>query len=246
MAQLRFRIDELVREVDALREMAKHFLEDLWVLDQFKSDLRSILDAGHDRERELRLAPLRTQVSHGQYEPADRRGSKEIFALISGNWSVRALGDRSSKPRARALRSLEFCGMASTRIELYECGIGERIAMWRGELGDANSPGCCFHFQILGDLEHPPFPKAVSIPRLPSMFITPLGIIEFALSELFQEEWQRAMLEDTTAVQTWRALQSDRLKRLLQWQLRLLGETISTPWIALKRAKPESQLFLEG
>jgi hypothetical protein len=159
---------------------------------------------------------------------------------------VRPLGETSSKPKGRAARLLEFSGKASTRVELYEHGVHERIAMWRGELGDKDSPGCYFHFQILGDMEHPPFPKAVSIPRLPSVFITPLGIIEFTLSELFQDEWQRAVLEDTSAVQTWRALQSERLRRLLRWQLGVLDETISTPWMALKLAKPDSALFLDS
>ena len=246
MPQLQFPILELVSEVRALQEIANRFIDEssLWVLNHFESDIRSILNSGRDNEVELQLAPLRTRVSRGEYEPVGRKGSKEIYATICGNWLVRALGDRSSKPKGRELRHLEFCGIASTRIELYEFGSNERIAMWRGELGDASSPGCYFHFQILGDLETPPFPKSVSIPRFPSVFITPLGIIEHILGELFQEEWQRCVLEDTDAVKAWRTLQLKRLRCLFEWQLQVLRGTITTPWVALKRAKPERNLFL--
>ena len=54
-------------------------------------------------------------------------------------------------------------------------------------------PGCFFHASILGEskIEGDLFPKSLSVPRFPSIFFTPVGVMEFVLGELFQQEWVR-------------------------------------------------------
>jgi hypothetical protein len=113
------------------------------------------------------------------------------------------------------------------------------------ELGDSTSPGCYFHVQVLGDREVCPFPKAVSVPRFPSVFVTPMAVVEYVLGELFQDRWAQAVAEENGNVLYWRRLQKDRFIRLFNWQKSSLEGAISTPWMTLKAAKPPGELFLE-
>jgi len=158
---------------------------------------------------------------------------------------VRPIGANAKKPKERQKRLLEFYGIASTRIRLFDAKDTKRpIAMWRMELGDAQSPGCHFHVQVLGEHDESPFPKSVSIPRLPSIFVTPMAAVEYVLGELFQERWAKAAMESTGNVQRWTGFQKQRLLRLLDWQRRTVERTLTSPWIALKLEKPEATMFL--
>lgn len=249
MSQLRFKFTELVREVMVLKFIARDYLESttLWALDQYKSQLEHIWErAPEGATTPLTLPPLLTIVSPGHYEPSGRFGSMHVYATISGTWDVKPVGQRSQRQKVTQKRSLEFCGIASTRIEMHEKEHGENsIAMWKMELGYSTSPGCYFHVQILGDREDSPFPKAVSIPRLPSVFVTPMAVVEYVLGELFQDRWAQAVAEENTNVLYWRSVQKERLIRLFNWQKNSLENAISTPWMTLKAAKPPGDLFLE-
>ena len=241
MAGLRFLFAELLRETKALKTMGTGFLDSqsVWALDQFLSNLQSIGGESKNRVCTLELQSLRT-IPSTKYEPCSRQGGKKIHAVISGIWELRPLGNpRNSK------REIEFCGNASTRIELYESDEpATRLAMWRLELGAEDSPGCYVHAQILGDSDQHPFPKSVPIPRLPSIFVTPMSAVEFALGELFQDRWARAAANNSSDAQYWRARQKCRLKRLFSWYQSELGNPVSSPWMTLKKAKPDGKLFL--
>ena len=89
-----------------------------------------------------------------------------------------------------------------------------------------------------------PFPKSVSIPRLPTIFVTPMGAIEFTLGELFQDRWAKAAMEDTGNGRRWASFQKHRLLSLLDWQRKEVKDALTSPWMALKRAKPAGGLFL--
>ena len=193
MAGLRFRITELVLEARALKTMGRKFLDSgsVWVLDRFSSDLESVRGAAEHHPCRLELGSLLTTPSTS-YEPCNRHGGQRVHAAISGIWDVRPRGNRGNRKR-----EIEFCGKASTKIELYasEPQPATLLSMWRMELGAYDSPGCYVHAQILGDADEPPFPRSVPIPRFPSIFVTPMTAVEFTLGELFQDEWRRRRLE---------------------------------------------------
>lgn len=247
MSPLRFRFDELLREASILRAIAHNYLDasTLWVLDNLREQIEHIWEALPEGTKTLTLRPLLTKISPGHYEPIGRTGPMHIYAKISGIWEVRPIGQRSKKDKGRQNRLLEFCGIASTRIELYAQGVETiPISMWRMELGDSLSPGCYFHVQVLGE-EGAPFPKEVSVPRLPSLFITPMAVVEYVIGELFQDRWAQAVAEENANVLSWRSLQTARFVRLFNWQINCLKGAINTPWMTLKAAKPPGELFLE-
>lgn len=247
MAKLRFRFAELISETKALKSIAKRFLDpnSTYALDGLGSDLESLWSATQDRERILQLSPLNT-IATKNYETCNRYGGPMVYAVITGRWEVRPHGGNPKKLKAKQKRELEFCGKASTKIELYDTrNAAQPIAMWRMEHGSEDAPGCYFHVQILGDRDEPPFPRTVPIPRFPSIFVTPMGVIEYVLGELFQHEWRKAASGNTGDLAYWHKLQRDRLVSLLKWHQEQLDNLISSPWMTLKAAKPDEDMFLK-
>ena len=244
MAGLRFKIVELERETKALKSMGTGFLDSRtsWALDEFWSNLKSIGGRRGESVRTLKLQCLRTTPST-KYQSGSRQGSRKVHAVISGIWELRPLGNGPAPGR-----KVEFCGKASTKIKLYASDEPEtpRLAMWRLELGAEDSPGCYVHAQILGDSDQPPFPRSVPIPRLPSIFVTPMSAVEFALGELFQDKWAKAAAGNAGDAQQWRALQRQWLQSLFSWYQSELKNSLSSSssWMALKAAKPDEGLFL--
>ena len=243
MAGFRFLFAELQQEIKALKKMAESFFEPhtSLALEDFLADLRSIGSQQGGTDHKLNLRPLQTIPSEGEYEACDRKGGRNIYAVISGTWELRPLG-RRSVPK----REIEFCGNASTKIELYAVDMPEtRLAMWRLELGAKDSPGCYVHAQILGDSYNPPFPKSVPIPRLPSIFVTPMSAVEFVLGELFQNRWKQRTSRKTGDTHNWHRLQEQWLQSLFSWYQNELRNSVSSssPWMTLKTAKPDGTLF---
>ena len=241
MPALRFHISELVRETRTLQRIAREFLDPVttWALDQFNSRLEAIWGLPEDEVR-LELSPLRTRPNQGAHEAGDRRGGNSVIAVISGGWDVVPLGPSRHRPK----RELAFTGLASTKVELYNSGDDcTRLAMWRLESGDSNSPGCHFHAQILGDSVQPPFPSSIPIPRLPSHFVSPMSAIEYVLGEMFQDEWARETASGTSDALRWRGLQRRRLQCLFSWYQKAIENPDSSPWMNLKAAKPDASMF---
>lgn len=243
--QLQFAFQDLAQEIEVFGSMAAPFLDaqSIGSIKQLSEDLEGIWSAAPDRQVNWAMKGLTTTVSEGEYEPAGRKGARQVVACIDGTWDVRPIGPNARKLRQKRL--LEFCGVASTRIRLFDAADrAQQIAMWRMELGDANSPGCYFHVQVLGEDETTMFPKSVSVPRLPSLFITPMGAIEFVLGELFQEKWAKVAMENSGNIQRWVSFQKRRLMCLLEWQRKAVERSLTSPWIALKQEKPEARMFL--
>ena len=188
---------------------------------------------------------LRTRHS-SSYERGKRKGGEEMCAKITSIWQIRP------KPKtSKSMPSPTFyvAGKASVKVEWYSTLEGEPIdplGMWRMELADGASPGCYFHVQIQGEdgRTASPFPHAVPVPRLPCIAFTPMAVLEFVLGELFQDEWEGHTRAQTASVDNWRAIQRDRLERLLKWQLKLIQDNDAPPWTTLKVARPELGLFL--
>ncbi len=117
--------------------------------------------------------------------------------------------------------------------------------MWRMEIADDASPGCYFHVQVLGEEDRPPFPKSLSVPRLPGFFVTPPFVLEFVLGELFQDEWKREAVRESDSLKMWRPIQLKRLANFLRWQRDKLRDSQGSPWVVLKSLQPDANLFIE-
>lgn len=231
---IRFNKMELVREVKALGKIARRFLDGstVWALHELESALTATSVGTVGR---IELRQLRTRPNDGAHEPGDRRGALSVYAGITGCWELR-LEDNV----------IEFCGLSSTKVELFNAEGDERVAMWRVELGADDAPGCYFHVQVLGDREEAPFPHALPVPRLPTIFVTPMAATEYVLGELFQTQWEEAVSRRHPDEDYWRGLQARRLRCLLSWQERELGKRVqSSPWMILKAAKPCPNIFLD-
>ena len=72
--------------------------------------------------------------------------------------------------------------------------------MWKMEVADDAAPGAYFHVQVLGRESDTHFPKALDVPRLPNFLASPLACAEFAISELFQDEWKKHSMRSTDAM----------------------------------------------
>ena len=240
MAGFRFLFSELIQETKVMATLSEEFLDPnrIWVLSRFLSHLRSIRGKPEESVYPLELRCLRT-IPSNQY---DRNPGKEIYAVISGIWELQPWGKRSDPDR-----EVEFCGKASTKIKLYASDDSKtktRLAIWSLELGAEDSPGCYVHAHILGDTVDPRFPKSVPIPRLPSLFVTPMSAIEFVLGELFQNDWPEVTSKKRYEVYEWHKLQKKWLQQLFSWYQDQIEKAGSFPWIALKKAKPEDGMFL--
>ncbi|TWT34989.1 hypothetical protein KOR42_53390 [Thalassoglobus neptunius] len=121
----------------------------------------------------------------------------------------------------------------------------ELIAQWQIEAGDASSPGCHFHSAVNQYGDDGLFPEWLKVPRLPSVLLTPMDGLEFLLGELFQLRWPQAVSEESEDRNSWAKSQRERLCNLLSWKLDIVRQSETTPWMALKKAKPELDVLME-
>jgi hypothetical protein len=246
MSQLQFRFGDLLGEIQTLRAISEPFLapESRFALGAFEDSLENIGNSQPGSAHRWDLKPLWTRVSEGEYEAGDRRGHERVVGCVSGNWDVTPLGSASKKTKGKTSRLIQFSGIASTRVEIFTEDRQTRLAMWRVELGDAASPGCYFHVQVLGEDVSPPFPKSLPIPRLPSLFVSPLAVTEYLFGELFQDAWGQTAASGTDDIQRWSNFQRQRFKRVLDFHQMALASALASPWISLKKGKPEPAHFL--
>lgn len=240
MGELRFNFREMQMELEALRNVARPFLErgsDQTFM-QLRSQLENIQhDPGHAHAWEIpQRAPLRTRPSDGHYEVSGR-GKHSVVGTLSFIWEITA---------ERKTGTFALTGNASTRIGLFDVACDPELPLgsWRMEIGDAASPGYCFHAQIRGQSDDPPFPESLPVPRLPVFPPTPMAALEFLLGELFQTGWRREAGKRTTHTKQWGSIQVRRLKALLDWQRRTIDNAAGSPWVALKEFPDES--FIEA
>ena len=251
---LRFEFQEILNEIQAIKEVAKDFLDPLSVnsvLGQLHTNLTSIRGLSRGTSASWGISeqrPLKTIWSDGAFERTSlgRRGLHEICGEITSEWKI-APSDPTATNKKLA-KTFEVVGIASIRIRLLEkveTGPERELAMWKHELGSDSSPGCYFHTQILGESGRvdPPFPHSLPVPRLPALAFTPMAAVEFVLGELFQDEWAEHASRETGATMRWRPIQQRRLKQLLEWKLHIASNCTGPPWIAIKRGKPGSPKF---
>ncbi len=245
MANLLFRPDNLLSEIEALRGLAASFLDPTsFQLEQLAGDIRGLVTqkTGSMTLEIPRDRPLRTRVSTGEFEPAEKSSKRPVFAKVTGIWEIEAAyhkltsRDRPGK-KTKPTLLIGFTGLASTEITVYDEGAEKPIAYWKMEVADANAPGCFFHTFAPADHGFP-------VPRHPNVFPTPMSAIGFTLGELFQAGWEQAASGSTDPPQRWRSIQSKRLKALLEWQIELVEEATASPWFAIKMAKPAAKIFV--
>jgi len=245
MAGIFFSISEALQELDSAKVLAGPFLMNA---ETVFGELRTQLEGLRDERSigafswNIPLArPLKTRVSEGEYER--RSKGQRVFGTLSFLWEVARVPPKKSKSPAQLF---ELVGIASTVVRLFRMddGDGSQLAMWRTEVGDALSPGCHFHVQVLGEGDDPPFPKSLSVPRLPSCLATPMATLEFMLAELFQDRWRKRVFAESDALKRWRTIQRKRMQRLFSWQSEAASATDRSPWAALKAAKPPQDIFV--
>ncbi len=245
MANLLFRPSDLRTEIEALCGLAASFLDPRsFQLEQLAGDIRGLetqktgtmtLEIPRDR-------PLRTRVSTGEFEPANKSSNRRVFAKVTGVWEIEASRHRLKNPdrpgkKAKPTLLIGFIGLASTVITVYDEGAKEPIACWKMELGDAKAPGCFFHTFASAD-------HSLPVPRRPNVFPTPMSAIGFTLGELFHADWDRALSGSGYPPRRWCSIQKERLKSLLEWQMALVENATASPWFAIKLAKPAAEIFV--
>jgi hypothetical protein len=250
----------ILRTLCAVKAISRDLIgrESDGVLDDFEQQLRSIRDLAPPNKVaswQIRPAwPLRTtgtsEYKHGA------GGQRRVFARITCQWDVVPLGAASPKPQNATKRKLELAGIASTRVEVLPEDDETRVlGWWSMEIAqgahNVNStirhPGCFFHVQLRADTDEPPFPHYLEVPRLPVFVSTPMLALEFVLGELFQNDWPKRVERGGHEQDQWRVIQWERFHRLLGWQNLELEKGKAgpaSPWLTLKRAIPESDLFL--
>jgi hypothetical protein len=242
-----FPFAELRSECETLKTYASEVLDKhtVWVLDQARSDLESIQGQGSS-ERTVPWAisernPLCTIWSVGESQP-ENSSKHRIRAKLSFVWKIRPLREKKEKTSKYFLLD----GLASTRIALVEEGDQSEhcLAQWTVDVGDHQSPGTHFHFQLIGVEEPPFFPKSLDIPRFPTPVMSPFLAMDFVIGELFQDRWARHSAAESPDSRRWRNLHQERLKRFFEWQKECVTQCTGSPWMALKRAKPPHDLFV--
>jgi hypothetical protein len=246
MSELEFAFQDVLDELDAVSLVAEPFIapESQKVLAELRGGLKSFASEATARSFDWGIPaerPLRTRVSEGEYEEHSR-GSLRIMAEITSVWTIKQVRDGGKKALAARFT---LAGKTSTMVRIRPSEGETEVAMWRMEVGDARSPGCHFHVQVLGEADAVPFPKSLSVPRLPAIHATPPAVIEFVMGELFQENWDKHVTARSVHVKRWAPIQRQRLEKLLTWQLKVVREnSLGSPWISLKRGKPEASLFV--
>jgi hypothetical protein len=235
--ELEFFYSDVQREIEAIKGMSRRFIErgTERVFDALRSQLDELRDHGGSTNWHIpKDQPLRTIVSSGGYE---RSGAGlAVRGSLTSTWSISHV---PGKGKAR----FALTGNASTVVRIEAAEDEQELAMWRMEVGARDAPGACFHAQMLGETDSPPFPKALSVPRLPIFLATPLAALDFVLGELFQIEWPSVAAEASTQTSLWRSVQATRWRRTLDWQLKLVGDAVGSPWLSVKRGFPEADLF---
>jgi hypothetical protein len=224
---LRFSFDAIEAELQAMKVISRPFMEPSseGIFDSLVNNLRAIKSAGSGDwtvsvDEVLRTIPTK---EHEKNEKA----THSIFGELSWVWGLTA--DKQNKKRGTP-STFQVTGVASAHVQIKRHLDGQVLAAWRAELGAFDSPGCYFHSHIN---------ELVCVPRVPTLFITPMDTFEFLLGELFQERWPEHATSERHDVAFWRSKQSKLLSELLEWKRKKVVDATGSPWVALKKAKPE-------
>lgn len=238
--------DSLLREITSLTKCAAPYLTQETtsiVLPQWKSALESFRDSTDAPSASWQI-PIGTPIQTLDSTGYDRNTGRAVFARISCVWELEKVRDPKKK-RAGRWSSKACClkGLASTQVTLFERSAQDftTLAMWTFEVGDG-SQGTHFHTQVKVD-GGPPFPAWLPVPRLPTVIVTPMDVLDFVLSELFQQSWGQHLAGHVGEAGIWDSEQKTRLVKLLDWHSTCARSSGSTAWHRIKNARPELGLL---
>jgi hypothetical protein len=236
---LEFEFAEILDEIGGMEELCDGFLEPQSKVgfDELRSTLQQIRLHKTKAPSPWRISPrnaIRSKPSIGSYEPNDE-GEHTIWAELSSVWEIACVPE---KKKEFQIKKFTVVGIASTEVSLKyrENGTEHRIAHWKTELGGHDSPGCHFHFHVPSAGEE--ITRPIPVPRFPSIFVTPMTVLEFTLAEIFQQRWSGA-----NGTERWRQIQRERFLKLLRWHEGAVRKSSRSPWTTLKTNKPEDGLF---
>jgi len=228
-------VSDLKQEIEAASKLASGFLstEGQRRLEQAQYDFATAVAQPQTGFiwQVPREEPIWTKPSRAEYErkpgSTDQKG-RGVLGAFSFSWHMRT----GPKP----VKEVFLTGNATSMLRLHDSESEEdtALSMWRMEVGAHDSPGCCFHTQVLGTKPHPPFPKSLPVPRLPVFPPTPMACLEFLLSELFQLRWSEEVQRGSQPANLWRGIQRRRLSSFLDWQLTTVEQSTGSPLVELK------------
>lgn len=193
--------------------------------------------------------PLVTKPTR-DYEPGTRQGSYVAQAHISFQWEISPyhLGKSGKKRPSKYFRTagcikneVVVMGRRAAASTDNEVELGR----WSFELGASGAPGCFFHVGMCGIDERCPFPKGLSIPRLPSVIVTPFDVVDFVLGEMFQDKWKMKIEQSKDCNRRIWSLQRKNLERILGWKKDMVSNSSASPWWNLKQSFPSAHLFID-
>ncbi len=226
------------KEIESMKKISRSFMDASAesIFQRLETSLKQIQSDGCPSCWNCSEAsPLITKSSK-DYEP----GGKTAFAVrgeICWTWQISPIRPKGKRNKGSVVFEVKGIASASLKIRNIEAE-NKVLANWKIELGASDSPGCYFHSHLPGGL---------CIPRIPSLFVTPMSALEFLLGELFQNTWAEHVSSDRDEVQFWRSTQQQLLLKLMDWKKKKIQSSVGSPWIALKKAKPEEAdgLFLD-
>jgi hypothetical protein len=224
---LRFHFPTIEAELSAMKKITSPFVEPTcqYVFEDVISNLKMIRTAGGGRWGPTERDPLRTLASN-DYEK-NSKATHPIYAELFWVWEITA---DKPKRKERQPETFQVTGLASVRVRIKNYEDHSTLADWRAEVGAIDSPGSYFHSHIT---DH------VCVPRLPTLFVTPMDTLEFVLGEIFQRRWPEVASSEKADVLFWRSKQSRLLSEVLDWKRKKIVKGSGSPWVVLKHAKPE-------
>jgi hypothetical protein len=240
---LRLSVLDLRQEIEAVSKLASGFLSTAGQRRLGQSQHELAIAVGQPQRdftwQISREEPIWTRPSRLEYERkpggTPTKGSG-ILGALSFRW------DLCTGPKP--VKDVFLTGNATCMLRLHdsESDVDAALSMWRMEVGAHDSPGSCFHTQVLGTKPVPPFPKSLPVPRLPIFPPTPMACLEFLLSELFQLRWSEEVQRGTQPANMWRGIQQRRLCSFLRWQLKAVEQSTGSPLVELKLFPPADVL----
>lgn len=236
-----FPFKDFIDECDTLKAYASEVLDGYttWVLDEAKNTLESMQSRGFT-EHTTRWSIAKDHPLCTSWSGESQTGQnceRKIRAKLSFAWDIQPFNEKKKEKKGKPLKHFVLCGLASTCIAVVDEG-DQPLAQWTVDIGTHDSPGTHFHFQLGGSLD---------IPRLPAPVMSPFLAMEFVIGELFQDRWKKLAAAESPHTHRWRELHRERLQRFFDWQMKCVAADArlsGSPWMALKRAKPPSDLFI--
>lgn len=245
MSDPEFEFHDFIGEVKNMRRLAVDgdFIDSTSAerLSEFLSTIEQARTDGHpNRVCAIGISketPVLTKPSRGEYQQ-NKTENRPVFGQLATLWHIRPTGTR----KHRGYPSFRVAGQTTTRVRIRLQGdAGEdhlELASWHSDIRSPGGLGCCYHTQVLGESEDPPFPSFLDIPRFPDPFVTPMAVLEFLLGELFPLRWEKHVSGSAQCVGEWRESQKVRWGSRLGSLRTTVLHSDSTPWMSIRSWSP--------